>query len=459
MRKQKIFQLVFVLTIAFVIVLGLANPVSAYETRTGEIVVIEAGEVVDDDLYITAATFILRGTVKGDLIVMGQTISIEPGSLVEEDFMAGGQSVEIAGTVLDDVRIGGAVLTVTDSGVIGDDLLAASYSLDIAPGSSIGGDVIYAGGQIQHSGNIAGDLVAATGALALKGQVGGDVDAQVGDATGAPPFNPMQFIPNMPLAPTIPGGFTVGPNAQVSGNLSYTSATVVDIPPNAVQGETTRIEPLLPDEVTEDKPTEPTTGDKILGWIARLIRNTVSLLLIGLLLALLLPCYIPANAEKLRKSPWPSLGWGILVFFGFFFAIFVVVFIIVILTIIFGLITLGDLALTIMMIGLAVVVILIALFKIGVHVSVQDRCWVRCWPMDTETTNPVDCRPSFLADALRLAHRSFPDHHTLYRMVLQHFCRVLWIGRDVVFRKRVYRPAAKLWSGERIQRVNFADTS
>ena len=60
-----IFALIAILALAF------ATPAMAFDGRSGDNVTIEADEVIDDDLYVTAANFTLEGTVNGDLIVFG----------------------------------------------------------------------------------------------------------------------------------------------------------------------------------------------------------------------------------------------------------------------------------------------------------------------------------------------------------------------------------------------------
>jgi len=99
------------LALIALLTLTIATPARAFDARTGEDVVIAAGEVIEDDLYVSAATFTLDGTVKGDLAVAAQTITIN-------------------GAVMDDVRIAGATLFVGEGASIGDDLFGASYSLE-----------------------------------------------------------------------------------------------------------------------------------------------------------------------------------------------------------------------------------------------------------------------------------------------------------------------------------------
>ncbi|NOH03260.1 MAG: hypothetical protein HND47_15515 [Chloroflexi bacterium] len=106
MRTIRKYLAVF--SIFALLALTIATPALAFEGREGDVVVIEADEVIDDDLYVSANEFTLEGTVKGDLFVAGNVITIN--GTVEGDLFAGGNSVIINGTVMDDVRIGGAAL-------------------------------------------------------------------------------------------------------------------------------------------------------------------------------------------------------------------------------------------------------------------------------------------------------------------------------------------------------------
>ena len=101
-RIMAIFVLAAMLSLTF------ATPALAFDGRSGDVVVIKADEVVNDDLYVSANEFTLEGTVKGDLIVFATTVYIN--GTVEGDLIAAGNTIVIEGTVTDDVRIAGAAL-------------------------------------------------------------------------------------------------------------------------------------------------------------------------------------------------------------------------------------------------------------------------------------------------------------------------------------------------------------
>lgn len=322
------------------LLLSTTSSASAVEIRTDDNVDIPAGEVIDDDLYIFAETITVNGTIRGDLIAFGATITIGPEAVVEGDVMSAGQSVIINGTVEDDTRIAGAALTLGNSGQIGDDLIAAGYSLETEPGSTIGGSLFYAGGQALLAGDIVEEATVNTSSLQLNGAVGGNVQVEVGAAEDVPPFSPLMFIPNMPAVPSVPGGLTIGSDAKIEGDLVYTAPVDTDIPAGTVAGAVNHQVPIIREGEAEP---EPTTAERAFNWLFRLLRTFLTLLLIGLLLVWLLPSYTRQTVDQLKTRPLPSLGLGLVTFFGFFLVIFILVFVIVLVSILLGLVTLGGL--------------------------------------------------------------------------------------------------------------------
>src|SRR3972149_6919761 len=125
---NKTVKLISVFTILALTLLSIAVPVNAFDGRGGDLVIIGADEVIEDDLYVGANEFVLDGTVRGDLIVGGSSITIN--GTVEGDLWAAGQIVIINGEVMDDARIAGAGLQVGSGAVIGDHLIAAGASLE-----------------------------------------------------------------------------------------------------------------------------------------------------------------------------------------------------------------------------------------------------------------------------------------------------------------------------------------
>ena len=112
-KTIKFFSIFAALTL---LALAFVTPARAFDSRSGDTIIIEKGEVIEDDLYVTAATIVLDGTVKGDLIAAGGTITVN--GIVEGDLLAAGQAVIINGEVMDDARIAGAALQVGSGAVL-----------------------------------------------------------------------------------------------------------------------------------------------------------------------------------------------------------------------------------------------------------------------------------------------------------------------------------------------------
>ena len=365
MKNHRVITTIIGLLLLSTVVLSLVSPAQAFEFEGGDKVVIAAGEVIKDDLYVGANFIEVKGTIKGDLIAFGTTILIAPEGVIEGDLMGAGQSVVISGKVMDDVRIAGAVLTLNEDGLIVDDLVAVGYSLETKSGSNIGGDLLFMGAQAQLAGGVEGNVEVNAGGVELNGSIGGDVKTDVGSPGDVAPVTPFQFMPNLPPLPSVPGGLTFGSDTQIGGDLTYTSPQKADVPSWAVDGDIEYEETVLPVQAPEDREPEPTTGEKVWKSFLGQLRRLISLLLVGLLIVWLFPNCIEQTVARLQAKPWQSLGWGALVYFGFYFLIIGLAIIVVILTILFGLMTLAALAWLIFGVGFVSILNLVLAFFIA----------------------------------------------------------------------------------------------
>lgn len=357
----------FIFTLAALAALiGLAlaavRPARAFESRNGQNIVIEEGEVIEDDLYASAETVTVNGVIQGDLVAVGAIITVN-GS-VEGDVMAAGRAVIINGNVNDDARIAGAGLQIGPKAVIGDDLVAAGASLETRDGSIVHGDLVSGSAQALLAGGVTGDVTAGTAALELRGQFDGNVNAYVdvtAESEEMPPLN--LYMSDMPISiPSVPAGLTVSDSARISGDLEYTSAFDLDIPASAVGGKITRSEPE-PD--SDDIRLEQTPAEKTVAWALDLIRFTAALILFGLCLGWLFPNFMKALPETLRAQPAASLGWGVIAWAGFFFALLAILLATIFGAVIFGMFTLGAVSGVIVCVGVLALLILTAGFLLS----------------------------------------------------------------------------------------------
>ena len=351
----KIFS---IFTLLAILALAFATPVMAFDGRSGGNITIEADEIINDDLYVTAENFTLEGTVNGDLIVFGQTITIN--GTVNGDVMAAGQSVVINGTVTGDARIAGAALQLGKTASLNEDLVAGGASLETKDGSKIGGELVFGTGQTLLAGDVTGDVLAGTGALELRGEFGGDVTAEVGDAGQGNGPPPSMYMPNTSIPiPAVAPGFTISDKAKIKGNLEYTQSKDIKFPSGIVDGKVTRIEPVVnPNSVK----APPTAAQKVISWSLDLLRTIITLVLFGLLLGWLLPSFMKNLMNKLQSQPAASLGWGIVAYATFFFVILLVVVLMVLGGIIFGVLTLSSVSGTIIWVGIVAIFELIVGF-------------------------------------------------------------------------------------------------
>jgi cytoskeletal protein CcmA (bactofilin family) len=152
--------------------------------RSGDSVVISAGETVDGDLYATGETVRIDGTVEGDLVAAGGSVDVT--GEVGGDVLAGSGTVDISGDVGGDVRVGAGDLTI--AGSIGEDLLAGAGQVTITSSGTVGEDFVFGAGRVTMNGRIEGDVLGGTGSYSRGGTVGGSEDVTINEREEEPTF-------------------------------------------------------------------------------------------------------------------------------------------------------------------------------------------------------------------------------------------------------------------------------
>lgn len=219
---------------------SLAGVAAAQETRTGGTVVVGPDETVRGDLVVTAGTLVVRGTVDGDLTAFA-------GDVV------------VAGTVTGDLEAFAGNLRVT--GTVGGDLEA------------------FAGNVALLGGGVDGRFEAAGGSVLLDGRVG------AGAAVGA-------------------GTLTLGPSADVAGDVEYDAETFSSDPAARVGGEVRQVArsgvgPRL---------APPRGTAAVYGFLVNL--------LVGVVLLAAFPRFSRSVADRVRSDPLPTGGAGLVVLVG-----------------------------------------------------------------------------------------------------------------------------------------------
>jgi anti-sigma factor RsiW len=177
------------------VVLGLATPSYALETRTAkETVTVAAGQTLDDTLFAAGDTVLIdgvvtgnvfafarrvavKGTVKGDLICFAQTVDVQ--GTVGGTVYSFSQWIHTAGHVAgSSVNFGQSVVTYSGARVDGD---LISFGSDALVDGVVGRDAWMAGARMDVGGNVGRNLSARGDQVTLMApaRVGGNFDAYV----------------------------------------------------------------------------------------------------------------------------------------------------------------------------------------------------------------------------------------------------------------------------------------
>lgn len=219
-----------------------------------------------------------------DLFVWGWMPTIS-GSISDNAFL-GGQRIEIT----PDASIGGDLFMFAQSGEVngpvGGDVYAFVGELSIGSTGKVDGAVYGSSGRLTIEGELAGPLRFAAGVIEINGTVRGDIVVEAGE-------------------------LEIGPDAVITGDLSYESAREASIDPAAdVQGEIRYFAPR-DDEEGDDEPATR-GGISLFGvlWDAWWL---LSSFLVGVIALALGGEAARRPAARLAREPALGLGFGFVV--------------------------------------------------------------------------------------------------------------------------------------------------
>ncbi|MGB7540181.1 MAG: polymer-forming cytoskeletal protein [Anaerolineales bacterium] len=347
-----------------------------------------ADEVINDDLILTQDTVDMAGTVNGNLIAFGSTITIS--GTVNGDVIAGGSIVNITGTVngnvlamggeiLADGKVegslffGGNSLTVGPNARVGSNMYAAGFSISLQPGSVVTRDIAAAGYQVILAGEIGRDVRADVGAFELTGKVGRNIILTVGEPAGDQgEMAYTNFMPFSRVSRLIPVGIHIQPGATIGGTLDYYSPVeqTAGIQANPEGGVVYHYKPSEnADNLNKLKTAKQDLSTRIfdfggmfMGYVFGVIREFLTLVLLGALAVWLIPSLLTRTAGTLRAKPLPSLGWGFVVLVLGIVGLIMAFFLIIMLGLAIGVVTLFGLMGVIFSIGFSATGLVMALF-------------------------------------------------------------------------------------------------
>jgi cytoskeletal protein CcmA (bactofilin family) len=233
-----------------------------------------------------------EAVIAGDYFGAGANAS--PANPVEGDAFIAGAQVELAKPVYGDALIGGGSVSV--GARIGGDLYATGGRVTVdAP---VSGNIRLAGGQIEitRHGSIAGKTTLAGGRVTVLGKAGRQL---------------VVFAEHVTLDGDVAGNATIasrslsiGPNAHVSGKLTYRGTMPAQIDPEAVIGG--GINYLNFD--FDDETYQPVA--RVVAWVGA-IAFTVGLFLIGMIAIIMAPVSTAHMSRLGRARPISSLALGL----------------------------------------------------------------------------------------------------------------------------------------------------
>jgi cytoskeletal protein CcmA (bactofilin family) len=278
------------LLLALILFFGLVQPVAAQGIVYGDNV--PKDTTVDQNLILTGYNVTLDGTVNGDVIAAGSRVTIN--GVVNGSLITVGEYININGEVTGSVYSSALLLTMGPSSMIGRDLYYLGIQLNLDQGSVIDRD-LYTIALLSASfaGKVNRNTYAEIGPSAVVQMIfdlaGWPLPNWLGSGSLPPTLTPQHFA----QAPWIISG--ASPAIFRGAGLS-SLLTIMTPLGKSTPASTAAVDPRLAD------------------WGMKLLRNLAALLLVGLFMIWLLPSLLKQSSEKLRTKPWPSVGWGLVVY-------------------------------------------------------------------------------------------------------------------------------------------------
>ncbi len=355
--KRKILLIFIPLFLVLTIGFGFAATAKAVEFDQDGIV--EEGEVIDDDLFISGDTVEINGTVNGDVFASGSIVKVN--GTINGSLASGAQTILVNGQVSGSVYAGSMTITLGPETDIGRNMFYGGFNLSAEEGSVIHRDLLVGAYQALLSGEVGRDVQAGVGALEINGSVGNNVRAEVGSTSeGQPP----QIYPSPPGIDTVvPSGIRISEDAQIGGSLYYKSSED--------QSRAIAITPVGGIVFDYDPQTQPGTdqdnydqvGSRLVGaWAVKQVRVFITLMLLGGLIVWQLPGLLNKVSDKVEKETMPSLGWGLVSIMVVYLGAFLASGLVLAGAIFFGVITLGEISRVVLTVGFSSLVLIMAGF-------------------------------------------------------------------------------------------------
>jgi cytoskeletal protein CcmA (bactofilin family) len=331
------------LLLVMILVFGLVQPAAAQGIIYGDKVPTDTQ--VDQNLILTGYNVTIDGTVNGDVIAVGSRVTIN--GVVNGSLITVGEYININGEVTGSVYSAALALNMGSSSVIDRDLYFLGIQLNMNQGSVINRDLYTI------------SLLSAS----MAGKVNRNTYAEIG------PSAVVQMIFDLAGWP-LPNWLGSGalPPAWTAQHFAQAPFTLASANPVTFQGAGLAI--LSSTSASSDgyylMPAAEVDPQRLTDWGLGLLRNLVALLLVGLIIAWLLPSLLNQSSERLRAHPWSSVGWGLMVYLLGWFLFGLLFTLIIALTIFFFTVSFVNLGFVVGGVGLASLSLAFMIFWVSV---------------------------------------------------------------------------------------------
>ncbi len=161
---KRIFPFSVILLLVLLISSGFYSIVHAADIRS------------NNDLYIFNKSIQVETPVTNDLVAAGGDIVVDNN--VSGNIMAAGGNLRINGNTEGSVRVAGGNIVI--EGNIGRDLVIAGGSVNITETATIGGDLLFTGGELTMEGTVNGKAMINGGQARIEGTVNKQVEGSLG---------------------------------------------------------------------------------------------------------------------------------------------------------------------------------------------------------------------------------------------------------------------------------------
>jgi len=333
--------------LGLVLVVVLAGPRAARAVEFDEDGFIAADEVIHDDLFISANSVVVNGTINGTLFASGENVTINGD--VNGDLIVAGAEVMVNGAVNGNVafigfslQMNGPVkgslfflgnsLLVGPHALVGRNIFFNGFSVETQPGSQVRRDVSIGGYQALLNGQIDRNVNGDLGGMEIGGRIGGDIQVKVSEPV---PFG----FPNWPsVSRVLGGGLHVTEEAEIEGNLVYASPVEQSEAIKSKPGGGVVYQPLV------ETPSVLKASGRFFEWILKRVQHIVTLLALGGLVIWRRPNMLDQLTHCARRRPLPSFRLGIVALLTGGVGSVLLVFLTFILGLLLGVIAFGELA-------------------------------------------------------------------------------------------------------------------